>query len=495
MQRKPVPDPKRPGRFLSAALDEFVQADPGRQALTEARALAEAGRNDEAYRLLCAALRGLGRWRQDAAAALVEIAMKTTEPLPRLSDDLAELVRTVKGSGQSLLPVLEVFELAGHEERKELLFDHIADPAEAGAADAVLSERIAGAAARGNWASPLGWLGQLIGKSVDKRFCFALWETAATLVFPEREPWSAGQLDGKLTLPEPAAAIARTLLELKVLRATAARPGAQLWLPRPAATAGAPVRPMLEGFCRAECRLREIVALWADVAMLITRKTPSISQAEIIDRLTEIAASASPTAACRMVPRDAFLRRRLDARVRESAELLLADLGRRCPAGKPPAGMTAVAAGTLKGRSMGIPAFFLSEYLVTRAQFAAFDPAVELRRGEESRPMTNLNWFQARAYARKLGGRLPQTCEWWWALKSRCLPLNAAGTVVGSPAPGPEQEETFAEWSDDWTLAGAEKVRLNAASRAAAPGAPPVPTEAGLSPVDKDPRLGFRAAM
>jgi hypothetical protein len=482
------------GRFLCGALEEFVEADPGRQILDEARRLSEDGRHDDGYRLLRSGMRRLGRWRAEAASALVEIALRTREPRPRLSDEFAELVRLAKGSGNSLLPVLEVFELAGHEERKELLFDHVGPARDSGVADSLQAERLHAAAERGHWQAATASLVQIAGK-VRQR-CFALWETCWTLVFPEREPWGVSQLDGKVPLPETILQLLRPLLELKTARTAAARPGAALRLPRPAGPSVS-LRPVLDSWCRPTCLLREMIVLWSETAMLVTGQKPPISQADIVARLTAAAESPTPTAGCRTLPREPFLRRRLDEAIRRLAEELLADLGRppRPPAAPPPAPAETVAvpAGMLKGRAMGIPAFQIGEYLVTRARFAEFDPSVELRRGEEHRPMTSVNWFQARAFARRLGGRLPTACEWWWALKCGALPTTVAGTPLAGP--GTDAQPPTAEWSRDWTLAGSEKVRLNHVGRTPTAATVGLTGEHGLPPLEKDPALGFRVVL
>jgi hypothetical protein len=513
------PDPPPPGQFLHEAVSEFVDSDPGRQTLDEARRLAAGGRTEEAYRLLRSGLRRMGRWRSEAIASLVEFALAGARRRPGLSDEFAELVRLAKGGGAGLLPALEVFELAGHEERKELLFDHVgaaaAGPREREslhASPALLSERLHAAAERGQWLAQSADLVQVCVARNERRKCLALWETCSLLVFPEREPWGVGQVEGKVPLPEPLVQVLKPLLELKVCRTVAARPGAMLRLPRPSAPA-ASLRPVLEGWCRPGCRLTEAVALWADAAMLVADLKPSIPQSAIVEGLMRLrdgrpsavaGASASmlgpvgpsgPTP-CRLLPADAFLRRRVESRLRSLAAALLVDLGKAVPAGSPPAGMVAVPAGLLKGRAMGVPAFWIDAEPVTRARFAAFDPSVEVRLGEGDRPMTGVNWFQARAFARSVGGRLPTAAEWLWAVRSGKIDPFPADPVPGLPEPEP----TPAEWVADWTLTGAEKVRVNVPGHAP-PGSPGAmaagasASEPGLPPLEKDARLGFRVAM
>jgi len=477
------------GRFVGRALDEFVNADPGRHALAEATALSHEGQDDEAYRLLRASLRKLGRWRAEAVDELVRIALRTRIPHPVLSDEFAELVRLVKGSGRSLLPVLEVFELAGHEERKELLFDHIGRAPET-VGDALPAERLHSASMCGNWMSPA--LVQAAGKSRQK--CYALWEACTALVFPEREPWSIEQLDAKIPLPDFLRPVLKPLLELKVIRTAAARNGAVLRLPRPAGAPAVPVRAQLDTWCRTGCGLREMICLWADAALLVSQGKSPMTQREIVERLEFLIACESPCAGCKHVPRDEWLRRRTDRRLREWAGLVLRDLGRSpAPALPPPEGLIEVPAGTVRGRSMGVPGFRMTEHLITRIAFAEFDPSIELRRAEEHRPMTNVNWFQAAAFARRFGGRLPSSSEWWSAHKADRMPTNPEGMVLGTPAN--DDDPVLAEWSADWSLAGSEKVKLNVPVKPAAPGALPGPGEGSLSPVDREMRLGLRVAL
>lgn len=73
--------------------------------------------------------------------------------------------------------------------------------------------------------------------------------------------------------------------------------------------------------------------------------------------------------------------------------------------------------------TVNLPAYWMDKYLVTNAQYARFVAATSRRppsswkdgkipKGEEMRPITMVTWYDAMAYAKWAGKRLPTEAEW-----------------------------------------------------------------------------------
>jgi iron(II)-dependent oxidoreductase len=122
----------------------------------------------------------------------------------------------------------------------------------------------------------------------------------------------------------------------------------------------------------------------------------------------------------------------------------------------PPEGMVYVPAGEfIMGSDIGDPdekpqhiattgAFFIDRYEVSNAEFARFDPEFQFPAGKENRAAI-VTWYQADAYARWAGKRLPAEKEW----------EKAARGTDGRMFPwGNTFDETFVVWDQDESRGG-----------------------------------------
>lgn len=66
-----------------------------------------------------------------------------------------------------------------------------------------------------------------------------------------------------------------------------------------------------------------------------------------------------------------------------------------------------------------VDGFWLQEHEVTNQEYARFDPGHSFPSGEERRPVANVTWAEAMAYARSLGGTLPSEVDWEFAARGR----------------------------------------------------------------------------
>ncbi len=150
---------------------------------------------------------------------------------------------------------------------------------------------------------------------------------------------------------------------------------------------------------------------------------------------------------------------------------------------EPPEGMVYVPAGSfIMGSETGDPdekpkhiawtdAFFIDRYEVSYAEFAAYDPTFEIPEGRENSPAI-VNWYQAEAYAKWAGKRLPTEKEWekaargtdgrifpWgntfdltYVVWDRAYPRGSAIAKPESPYGCYDMAGSVWEWTSDWYL-------------------------------------------
>lgn len=63
-------------------------------------------------------------------------------------------------------------------------------------------------------------------------------------------------------------------------------------------------------------------------------------------------------------------------------------------------------------RRLSVDGFWIQRHEVTNAEYRRFDPDHQFPAGAGRRPVVNVTWREAMAYARFVGGRLPTEPEW-----------------------------------------------------------------------------------
>ena len=146
---------------------------------------------------------------------------------------------------------------------------------------------------------------------------------------------------------------------------------------------------------------------------------------------------------------------------------------------KGPADMVLVPEGEFvyqKDQRISLPAFEMDRKLVTNWDFERMIPARERdgRSAGEQQPVVNVNWYEARLYARWRGSRLPGEHEWEkaargtegreypWGNKFDAAKCNTADSQIGATTPVGKYRNGASpygcldmagnvwEWMDDW---------------------------------------------
>lgn len=67
---------------------------------------------------------------------------------------------------------------------------------------------------------------------------------------------------------------------------------------------------------------------------------------------------------------------------------------------------------TQGGRKIPLEAFLIDKFEVTRERYRSFKPEHDFAEGKEKYPVTHVNYFQAEAFCKSEGKRLPTEKEW-----------------------------------------------------------------------------------
>jgi sulfatase modifying factor 1 len=111
--------------------------------------------------------------------------------------------------------------------------------------------------------------------------------------------------------------------------------------------------------------------------------------------------------------------------------LLLAGVVATQCAATPPRKAVRIPAGTyralyMKGAGVHVAAFSIDRDPVTRAEYLQWRDKAPGQVGHARRPMTDVTWYEAAAYCKARGGRLPTLAEWEYVAAASRTERNAA---------------------------------------------------------------------